>query len=115
MCYNIDDDCCCCCFSVRTGVCLIGILTWIGLIGSVFALITTLDLWWYYVPTVLCLGFAAISFQTMRKSEGADDERQRRQDFFQAYLWCVLIFNTLWTLGWRISGSGDFYNALCHG
>ena len=50
-------DCCCICFTLRQGVILIGIITWINSIAMMYQLINFEKIWWYFLPGTI-LSFA---------------------------------------------------------
>ena len=85
---------CCCVFSVKTGVYIIDMVTFITLIVNIVLLATTLSLWWYFIPQVIWFAITAVFFYIMHKYENEEDDcPNRREHCFLAYLFNVLIMD----------------------
>ena len=110
-----SDNCCCCCFTLKTGVTLIGILTWIVFIENLFLTIAYHDIWWYFLPTTILLFIAGIKWLTVSAAFGKPYDAKARLRFFYTYLFDVVILCNAWTLVYRIVWRNNFIFYICEG
>ena len=90
-----DKNCCCFCFDARTGVMIIGILLWIGVLGCAFqgfwfaAAVFNSDgvfYYWYIIPAVIINLYLAILFVKVMQNENKENDHETRTKFARAYL-----------------------------
>ena len=94
------NNCCCCCFTVKTGVLLIGILSWIGLVLQFLELGTLITLSqisndpfysWWEIARILILLIVCIKFCKVRSSLGTQHDFVARKSFSCFYLVMVIV------------------------
>ena len=107
------NDCCCLCFTLKTGVTLIGVLTFINFIALLFMTITYHTIWWYFLPgTILCF-LTTLKCLAVYMAFGQRYDTTVRIRFFYAYLINMVILLNAWTLVYRIVWRDEYMYYIC--
>ena len=94
------NNCCCFCFNAKTGVKLIGTLTWLNFLGSLLACVWLYigfddGQWKYYLASIFTYLIVVCVYSSLNKYEGSIQDFRKRTRFWRNYLIWIVICHSI--------------------
>ena len=108
-----NNDCCCFCFSSKSGVIIIGVLTFISFFVYLMQTIAYDSIWWMFIVPTVSFFIVSMNFLRLRSTHGTNIDVITRYRLFYSYLINIVITTNVWNLVARLVWPEQYIYEIC--